>query len=511
MKKIVLTGASGNMGREVLRRIYSLPETSIRILVTTDKGEDAFCRSVRRRYAGVECLRGNIADEDICLRLAEGADYVINCAAVIPPRSDKYPDKAIECNYYGVKTLLDAIKKNAPTAKLIHISTVALYGNRTYRHPWGRVGDPLMPSVFDIYAKSKLFGERLVLESGLRYWAVLRQTAILHDRMLSDNISDGLMFHTCFNSPLEWVTAEDSGVLIKNIIAADAAGKADDFWKKVYNIGGGEQNRNTGYDTFNDGFGIIGGSAKSFMEPGWQADRNFHGVWFFDGEELEKKFCYQKQACSDYWRLIQQKNPLYRLGELLPPAIIKTLVIKRLLSDKNAPTRWLSDGEEAKVKASFADGKPTACDWSDFPLLREGHTPEGDIDFAALKQKSNAGRYLLEHGFDESKDTSLLDIEDIKRAAEFRGGRCLSEEMTTGDVYTPLVWECSEGHRFFASPYTVLFGGHWCEECLKEGWNYDTTAKKSPYFAQVYYDSHDRTEQNYYCFAGGKAVYREAN
>ena len=44
----------------------------------------------------------------------------------------------------------------------------------------------------------------------------------------------------------------------------------------------------------------------------------------------------------------------------------------------------------------------------------------------------------LDHGYDESKDESLLDIADMRGAAEFRGGKCLSGSMTPGDLDTPL-------------------------------------------------------------------------
>lgn len=512
MKRIVLTGASGNMGRAVLEKIYSVPDTVTRILVKSEKAEKAFIGTVKKKYPSVEIVCGNLADERVCYKLVDNADYVVNCAAVIPPKSDKSPEAAIECNYYGVKTLLDAIKGSKNQPKLIHISSVALYGNRNYLHPWGRVGDPLLPSVFDVYAKSKLFGERLVLESGLNYWAVLRQTAMLHERMLADNMKDGLMFHTCFNSPLEWITAADSGLLIKNILIADMSGSVENFWKKVYNIGAGESNRNTGYETFNDGFGIIGGSAKSFMEPSWQATRNFHGMWFSDGEILQKEFNYQTEKCSDYWKEILKNHPYYGIAKIIPTEVIKTLAIKRLLSDSNSPTKWEKNSDEARMKAYFCDGKRDTRSWAEFPLLSEGNTERGKVDYENMKDitKVKENGYLLNHGFDETKPVEELDIEDMKKAAEFRGGKCLSEFMVKGDLYTPLLWECSEGHKFFATPYTVLFAGHWCEDCLKNVWNYDMAASKSPYLAQVYYDSHDRKERKVYFMSGKQAFYREA-
>ena len=90
------------------------------------------------------------------------------------------------------------------------------------------------------------------------------------------------------------------------------------------------------------------------------------------------------------------------------------------------------------------------------------------------------------------------DIEDMRKAAEFRGGKCLSPAMTKGDLSTPLDWECQFGHRFKASPTLVLLGGHWCPECLPLPWNYDEIAKGNPFFAQVWYPFHDKKEHNVY-------------
>jgi hypothetical protein len=67
---------------------------------------------------------------------------------------------------------------------------------------------------------------------------------------------------------------------------------------------------------------------------------------------------------------------------------------------------------------------------------------------------------LLNHGYDENKAISELNIDDMKQAAVFQGGHCLSEEMIKGDMTTPLEWECQFGHRFTASP---ALGFYWAD------------------------------------------------
>ena len=86
----------------------------------------------------------------------------------------------------------------------------------------------------------------------------------------------------------------------------------------------------------------------------------------------------------------------------------------------------------------------------------------------------------------------------MRKAAEFRGGKCLSETMEKGDFRTPLEWVCQFGHKFKASPVLVLEGGHWCPECLPTPWNYDEIAKGNPFFAQVWKPLHGENEHNVY-------------
>ncbi len=495
---VALTGATGNMGKETLSQLYELNCVGkIKILcLPEEKRKGRKLASVYKDKVSV--IFGDISDAEACKKLTDGADYVLNLAAVIPPRSDKNPTKSENCNYLGAKTLTDCIAAMPKQPKFIHISTVALYGNRNHLHPWGRVGDPLLPSPYDAYAMSKLRGERYVLDAELQKWAVLRQTAMLHSRMLTDNLSDGLMFHTCYNSFLEWVTAHDSGKLMARIIEEDSEGRAENFWYKCYNIGGGDANRGTGYDTFNGGFEIIGGSTEKFMKPHWNASRNFHGLWFYDGDVLEKMFGYQSQTVEWYWKEILRTHRYYSAAKIIPPSWISKLAIQRLLKDSNSPSEWKRRGDDCRVFAYFGENSELPSDWKDFPLAVRDTVP-GAAPYAVLRDITKAE--LLNHGYDENKPDSELDAEDMRSAAAFRGGKLISANMKKGDLYTKLRWECADGHRFDASPYTVAKAGHWCPECVKDYvWDFDRLAKRNAFFAQVWYDSHDRNENKRYSF-----------
>ena len=293
-----MTGVSGHMGAEALEQSVGLDGVEwVRILLTPKKRNFRLAKRLKRRYGTrLQVVFGDLSDPSACERLVADTDYVINMAAVIPPRSDAAPKESERCNFLGAKALTDAVKAMPRQAKFLHTSTIALYGCRNEKHPFCRVGDPLVISPYDFYSLHKLYGERYVLEAGLEHFVVLRQTAMLYPAMLRCNMSDGLMFHTCLNSPLEWVSARDSGYLIRRILERDSAGEVDFFSNRVYNLGGGQHGRQTGYDTFRDGFAVMGGSTEKFFRPDWLAARNFHGVWMEDGDELEALFGYQRDG-----------------------------------------------------------------------------------------------------------------------------------------------------------------------------------------------------------------------
>ena len=501
--RVALTGITGNMGQATLEQLVGLKEIDVlRFLVLP---EDKRIRRLLRRYRAhrgrFEVLEGNLRDRETCDRLVEGADYVVNLAAVIPPLSDQDPQLAVDCNQTGAENLVSAIEACARQPKYVHISTVALYGNRNSRHPWAETGDPLLVSPYDVYSATKLRGEFRVLESGIRQWAVLRQSAMLHPNMLADNISDGLMFHTCFNAPLEWVTAHDSGVLIANLLRRDIAGELGaEFWRQIFNIGSLAENRITGYETLNDGFSLIGGSAKDFFRPTYNSVRNFHGVWFADGGRLEELFSYQRQSAAAYWAEIARTHRYYALGRLVPKSLIFRFVIRRLFRSPNAPAYWAKHRDEARLIAYFggrAAYESLPSDWRGFPLLCEGRDERGAaISYDALRDAGKRSR--IDVGFDRDKPDAEITEEDLRNVAAMHGGELLSGAYR-GDLYEPLEWKTQDGQRFRASAFTVLRAGHWFSRIYEENvWEFDRLSEKDRIFAQLWLDSHEKDEHYEY-------------
>lgn len=270
----------------------------------------------------------------------------------------------------------------------------------------------------------------------------------------------------------------------------------------------------TGYDTYAKLLTTIGCDIEKVMNPGWNSIRNFHGLWFADGDELNDLFDFQHDTIDEFCEAIVKKFPFYKAAKIVPSKVISSIGFKRLLKHINSPLEWVKKEDKGRVRAFFGSPDNLKCmvkSWNKFPVLAKGEVADGNIDYDAIRKTENLRKYgfLLNHGYDETKPDSELDIEDMRGAAEYRGGKCLSGSMIKGDLYTKLEWECHDGHKFWASPYTVLKAGHWCPVCCQpEPWDFDRLAKFMPFYAQVWYDSHAREENTEYFFNGDKAMYR---
>ena len=503
MSVVALTGTSGAMGGEVLLSLLQSEKNfQVRcILWEKEKRIPAFVKKTLKKYADrVYAFKGDISRYEDCVRLLDGADYAINCASIIPPKSDHDPDGTYHSNYIGTKNMVDAIVASGRDIAYVHISTVALYGNRDYPHMWGRVGDPLIPSDYDVYSNYKLKAEKYVLESGIKRFVSLRQTAVLHKYMIKNNLSDGLMFHTTWNGPLEWVTDVDSGVMCRHLVERNEDGLLDGFWNGIYNIGGGQSCRVTGFESIDGAMKLMGKGAKKFYKPNWNIARNFHGVWYYDSDILENYLQFQSESFEQFWTRLGKKYRYFKLACLVPSSLISSLAIKRLFKNTNAPMYWLKHGKDGRIKAFFGGREAyakIADKWENYNLICEGVLPDGTkIDYAELKNIENAKPKLLDHGYDESKPLESLTLEDLQKAAEFRGGKCKTSTYSGGNLREKVLWKCREGHEFALTPLTVLKGGYWCPHCCEpKPWKFGAVAD-IPFYKQIYFDTHTEQEVN---------------
>jgi len=74
----------------------------------------------------------------------------------------------------------------------------------------------------------------------------------------------------------------------------------------------------------------------------------------------------------------------------------------------------------------------------------------------------NAGRWCPICARFRSGATQRLSIDEMRKIAQNRGGKCLSNKYINNK--TKLQWQCKEGHRWLATPSKIK-SGQWCPTC----------------------------------------------
>ena len=511
MRTVFLTGATGTMGFAGMTEILRYPERyRLRILARPSKKNKELLSPLSHQYSALSIIWGDLTKYEDVLQGVTGADIVLHVGGMVSPQADYRPNATLRTNITAAENITRAVlaQPEEQQPKVVYIGSVAQMGDRREPLHWGRAGDPICVSAYDHYGLTKAAAERIITDSGIKTWVSLRQSGILYPAILRNY--DPIMFHVPVRGVLEWATVEDSGRLLERVCRTEVP---DEFWNNYYNIGSGDQYRLSNYEfecLLLDAIGCP--KPEKVFNANWFTTRNFHGMWYLDGDRLENYLHFRaNMPVKDYFAQMVKAPSLpcgikfaakTRIAKLFPHCVKAAMWF--MANSKEHGTQWWvkqctegqsTDQARAQKRVSAYYGSLEAYraipDWKHMDLSHPSEEP-----------------VLLSHGYDESKDVDSLTDAELQQAAAFRGGKWLGNDT----------WQDAEGHTFHASRRLVLLGGHWSPFDMPfpysneqsrfsssketEGatipWHWDRVAKKNPFFAQLWTPLHGPEEDNIY-------------
>ena len=482
MKKTVfLTGATGNMGWAGFTELLKKKDRfDIRVIARPS-------RKNKKKLApymndpSVTVVWGDLTSYDDVLKGVEGADFVLHVGGMVSPAADYYPEKTLKTNVSAAENIVKAVlaQPEHDNIKVVYIGSVAQCGDRMPPMHWGEAGEPVYASKFDKYSVSKCIAERVIADSGIRWWVSLRQTGILYPGIFKQ--LNPTAFHVPVRGVLEWATVEDSGRVLANVVEDWVP---DEFWNRFYNISSGEEYRLVNYDFENMLLKPLGiSSVEKVFEPQWFATRNFHGMWYKDADILENYLHFRANIpVNEYFRSLAARLPwYYSLARIVPACLIKAFLKPLAFEDGLGTQSWAKNDEE-KLKAYYGSRE-------NYENIRswDQARPSAPLEKNLEKARQAGEAADFPKGYDTSKSIYSLDEAELKSAAEFRGGKFLGPSTASdaiGKRGSMFEWECENGHRFTSSLEYVLLGGGWCPECGYDN-VYSSTTEKNRFISTV--------------------------
>ncbi len=224
-ERILITGASGFIGKSLLKKI------------DFDKYEVAILTRNPQKFGKEERFRvveGDLSDQESLNRALSGITILINLAAEV-----RNQDKLEETNVGGTKRLIAAIREAKTVKQILHLSSVGVVGMNYNLDPTS-VDEQFPAEPKNEYERTKLLSEQLFLEFFMENpdlkWSVLRPTNVFgeshpFDALLNlmQHVKSGKKILYTRTAKVNYVYVEDLTAFILNRLESDVKG--------IYNVG----------------------------------------------------------------------------------------------------------------------------------------------------------------------------------------------------------------------------------------------------------------------------------
>jgi len=316
-KKILLTGASGTVGKEIFKELLDrFTEYEISLFL---RGSRKNKKLFNRYLDKVKIIWGTLQNYEEVEEAVNDQDVVLHVAAALPDYAFKNPDFVISTNVDGTRNIINAMSSQSNKPKLIYTSSVAVYGDRR-KNPIIKLSDPIDNNSEDLYTTTKINAEQLVKESNLEF-VIFRVSYVVATDILKFR---PVMFYIALDTSVETIHAKDTALALVNAI------ESEEVWNKTFNLGGGEKCQISYRDNLNDMFEIMG-FGRNFLPDEAFSKRHSH-CGLFDKQEtsyLQEILKFQNFTLEDFYDEVRKWIGIKRYLVPLVKPILRLYILRK--------------------------------------------------------------------------------------------------------------------------------------------------------------------------------------
>ena len=303
MKKILITGAAGSIGLNVIKYLLASGKYEITALDLKNKKTIRKLKKYRKR---INIIYGDVNDSILIEALVRDHDVIIHLASVMPPLADYSSSIGEIVEYEGCENIIKAINYYNEKCYFIYASTTSLYDVSLSAN----TKEKIIESELTNYSFNKYKTENLIKKK-LKNYTILRVPLVLNE--LED---EPFMYNVKSNLIVEVTTSKD---------AAYAFVKAIDYekelGKKIFNIGMGEEGRVVYKEILNNILKYYGISWKFILSRLFLV-KSYLSPILTDSDQLEDIIHYRDDSLYNYYRRLESKYKKRRVRKLLAKIIL---------------------------------------------------------------------------------------------------------------------------------------------------------------------------------------------
>ena len=307
MKRVLVTGACGNIGANVVDLLVQRGYSTRAVDLDTPGGRKAASPWGDR----VEMRFGSICNEALVREVVAGMDHVIHLAAIVPPKTDIDQAAGYAVNVVATRSIIAACEAQLTPPRLTFTSTAAIWGRNDEVDRPRRADEKVSPS--DNYSRQKAECEAMLRKSGL--------DSVIFRIAMTPPVEPGALSPFVFDMHpdmrVEFTHPKDQALGIVNSLVVD------EIVGRTLCLGGGARNRYRYREFMNMAFGAMGFPPLPRSAFG---DALFLTDWV-DSEESQAILDYQRRDAAQYFEEVSAELGAARhlmkyIGPTLAPVVL---------------------------------------------------------------------------------------------------------------------------------------------------------------------------------------------